>query len=126
MHVYKVCEKLPISLLWEPWDMKPKLHEMTVQLIAMFLPGCREARRQEVGLRVLDIVKATVPDEVFLREQWIPRPHRFKRILVLSRELEVGPYDAVGLKPIHGIKGYVNRMTRFGLLSCLSLSLIHI
>ena len=68
MHVYRVCEKLPESLLWEPWDMKPKLHEMTVALLAMFLPACREARRQEVGLRVLDIVKAIVPDEVFLRE----------------------------------------------------------
>ena len=84
------------------------------------LPEYREGTRTAMVRSYIGKLRLTIPSEVLLEDQWIPRPHGFKKILMLTKQLEVGPFNAFGLKPVHGERGCTLRLGRLGLLLCLS------
>ena len=118
--VYLVCANLPSPVVWEPFDTKGKLQEVVKKFLKEVLPGYREGTKAAMVRSYIKKLAEALPSEVLLEDQWIPRPHGFKRILMLNRQLEVGPSNALGLRPIHGEQGCALRLARFGLLSCVS------
>ena len=99
---YLVVDRLAPIVTWEPADARPAFHKLMADFVATSLMSYREGNRVRALVRLRRYLNERYPNDVHFTGQTIPRPHGFRRISTLLRQLEVGPFNAIGLKPRGG------------------------